>query len=128
MADASDKGVPCHNMTERECRLTQRINKLAQKHDELSRLISEIQHALMNNDWYFINHAYQIREESREGRRQRDSYLRALEKDVEDYMWELRQIGSLIDRTGGAVIIREIRMVEDDEDEEDDNPGEAPII
>jgi len=82
----------------------------------------------MNNDWYFINHAYQIREESREGRRQRDSYLRALEKDVEDYMWELRQIGSLIDRTGGAVIIREIRMVEDDEDEEDDNPGEAPII
>jgi hypothetical protein len=116
MTDApSDADPPCHNMTERECKLVKQIEKSVQTYDQLEASIRELIHVLQNNDWYFVTHMAQIRSDAHGGRKQRESYMETLEVDSQRYVRELEYIGSIIRRAMTMVPLREIRLVGDDD-------------
>ena len=111
----SDADPPCHNMTERECKLVKQIEKSAQTYDQLEHAIVEFARIMLNNDWYFMNHMVQIRSDARDGRKQRESYMETLENDSQRYVRELEYIGSIIRRAMTMMDLREIKLIEDDD-------------
>jgi hypothetical protein len=114
----SDADPPCHNMTERECKLVKKIEKTAEMYDQLSMRLSELVCALQNNDQYFMNHMVQIQLEAHDGKTQRESYIETLEHDAMKYSRELHYMENVVRRAMGMIPVREIRF-ENDEDKSD---------
>ena len=107
----------CRNLTEEECALVKRIDKISHVYDDICKMIAHLNGSLSQNDWYFIQHSFQMREDAGIGKKIDSHYLNEMNEDSQEYYEEIQRVRELLQRALVLTTVREISFIGDEKDE-----------
>jgi len=103
-------------MTEEECRIVRRIEKIAGTYDDICRMARNLVDGMSQNDWYFIEHSFQMREDVGMGKKLDEKYVNEMSTDTAAYYEEMQRIRDLLLRSLTILTVRDITFVDDEND------------
>ncbi len=82
---------------------------------------------MSQNDWYFMQHSFQLREDAARGRPVDPNFIKEMNDDSQVYYEEIVRIKELLQRALGLTTVREIAFVDDKPDIDDDSEDSLPV-
>jgi hypothetical protein len=120
--------TPQHRaLTDDECKIVKRIERLARAYDDICKMLYHISGSMSQNDWYFMQHSFQLREDAARGRPSDPDFIKEMNDDSQVYYEEIMRIKELLQRALGLTTVREIAFVDDKPDIDEDDEDALPV-